>query len=590
MGKKKGKKALMRMLSTDEILNSIKETDEDYREAKDLDEEDIESEETIKTNKAWEEFYGSSLLSPTEPSGRISNPVPGYDPVYPPNKAKKRVINKPLMYCPTCGLEIRNEDQSVCPSCGHIFVTAETVNDPKVAIKKGSARSVGGKTFVVDTNVIIATYGQVLTGLDDNEVVITHTTMEELDKFKDEKSERGYATREAIRFLKRLKEENGGNIHDGIPVNDGGIIRMETNGLDASFLPYGWSLDNPDNRIICAAKSLKLENINTFLITNDSIMAFKAEGVSGGASVQSYHNDIVINDTEKPYTGRQEAKIRYNDIESLFRKGSIPWKREDAVENEYYILRSGSSSALARYTSGNMVRLHDRDTEITYVKPKNAGQTFALDALLTPPDEIPLVILMGAAGCGKTLLAMAAGLDKTYADRKSRVYERIIISRSNTIPEKEDMGFLPGDLKDKMDPLLAPFYSSMRKLLRHGEFEDARQIDMQMDELLDRYVQIQPLAYIRGITVDDSFLIVDEAQNLTIAQVKTLITRMGTNGKLVLCGDPAQIDTPKLSKNNNGLVYAASKFKGSPLCAQITFDPDHECIRSPLSAYAVEVL
>lgn len=525
--------------------------------------------------------------------GKISNPVIGYDPVYPYSQNIGKTVEKPriLMYCPNCGLAIRNEEQEACPQCGTVFSAVKEEPIKRPVVDRNNVGGKGGKTFVLDTNIIVATYGQVFTGLDDNEVVVTLTTLEELDNFKDEeKTERGYATREAVRYLKSLKEEFGGNMLKGIPVNNGGLIRLEADGLDPALLPYGLSLEKADNRIICAAKSLKIINPNTFLITNDNLMAFKAEGIPDGAAVQSYHNDIVVSDMERPYTGRATENIRHDDISQLFRQKQIPWPRDNAVENEYYVLKSGTSSAIARYSNGYMKMIDETNIKTSYLQPKNAGQKFALDALLAPAEEIPLVILMGSAGSGKTYLSMAAALSQTYADRRHRKYEEVIITRSNTIPEREDMGFLPGDIKEKMDPLLVPFYQAIRKLILHGEDEDEQQIKYQMSELMERYVHIMPLAYIRGINVDNAILIVDEAQNLTIAQVRTLITRMGMNSKLVLLGDPRQIDTPKLSRNNNGLVYAAEKFKGCPLCAQVTFDPDHECIRSPLSAYAVNVL
>ena len=600
MSKKKKKNKAQKAEETkkydrSDIEAMVKKPDEeeDYEDylTDEKHEELYTDKETQEQYRIMDELYENSDKERAGYMERISNPVIGHDPVYPYSLNIGRTVKKPpvLMYCPNCGLAIRNEDQSSCPQCGTLFSKHPTEEDTQKKCKKNPGGK-GGKTFVLDTNVIIATYGRVFTGLDDNEVVVTMTTFEELDKFKDEKSERGYATREAIRQLKSLKEEFGGDMLSGIPVNNGGLLRMEPDGLDPELLPYGLSLQSPDNRIICAAKSLKRDNPNTLLITNDALMAFKAEAIPDGATVQSYHNDIVVSDTDKPYTGRNIENVRHEDISQLFRQHRIKWGRENATENEYFILKSGMSSAIAKYQDGYMIMIDEKDIKTSYVTPKNAGQKFALDALLAPPDEIPLVILMGSAGSGKTYLSMAAALDQTYTDRRHRKYEEVIITRSNTIPEREDMGFLPGDIKEKMDPLLLPFYQAMKKLLMHGEQEDHQQIMYQMDELMDRYVNIMPLAYIRGINVDNAFLIVDEAQNLTIAQIRTLITRMGSNSKLVLLGDPRQIDTPKLSRNNNGLVYAAEKFKGCPLCAQVTFDPEHECVRSPLSAYAVEVL
>ena len=593
MGKKKEEKLKKRIIDIDKELELIDESADiviPEEEKRKLLTKQAENPLDIEDmNEAWDNFY--------QTAGKdldIHNNIMGYEVITQESvTGKKKKIMKPVfLYCPECGKEITYAKQKTCPKCGAVLSEYQSDVEDDAAEKEeyetihrpGAA---GGKTYVLDTNVIISSYGQIFAGLDDNEVVITHTTIEELDRFKDEKSERGYATREAVRFLKKINEENGGSIRDGIPVNCGGLIRMETNGDSGAGMPHGWSMESPDNRIISTAKYLKGLNKKTFLITNDVLMSFKAASIEDGAVVQSYHNDIVINEMEAPYTGRRECEIGQIQLTQLYRDKYVAWKG-DAVENEYFLLRCGTSSALGRYRDGMMNLVEDPN--ITYLHPKNAGQSFALNALLAPADEIPLVILKGAAGSGKTILAMAAALDGTYGPRNRTRYERVIISRSNTIPEREDMGFLPGGIEEKMDPLLAPFYHSIRKLITRGEWEDREQVEYQFEDIMRKCVQIQPLAYIRGITVDNAFLIIDEAQNLSIAQIKTIITRMGMNSKLVLLGDPEQIDSPKLSRNTNGLVYAAEKFKGCPMCAQVTFKSDHECIRSPLSAYAVEVL
>lgn len=224
-----------------------------------------------------------------------------------------------------------------------------------------------------------------------------------------------------------------------------------------------------------------------------------------------------------------------------------------------------------------------------HVQPKNASQTFALWALMQPVAEIPFVILKGPAGTAKTFLSLAAGLDQTYDSRTHRSYDSVLISRNNVMADA-DFGYLPGELEDKMNPLLAPFFDNLESLLRGNSDEDRECISRQIEDMIDSgVIEICALAYMRGRSITNKFLIVDETQNATRSQIRDIITRAGAGCKIVICGDPEQIDAHNLDKLNNGLVFASEKMKGSPVCAQISFT-EEESVRSELAKEAIKRL
>jgi PhoH-like ATPase len=293
----------------------------------------------------------------------------------------------------------------------------------------------------------------------------------------------------------------------------------------------------------------------------------------------------------------------------LYKNGSLPiselneyelegQERSEFLENEFLQIMAleNNQSALA-WIKGDEIVLLDGDVindEYMGLTARNAGQRFMMAALNAPAEEIPLVIVYGPAGTGKTLVSEAVGLSKTYGSEfggSGTEYKSVYITRSNTLPENENLGFLPGDLEEKMGPLLAPFIDNLEALLKMNGEESADQVEMMMEDLTREGgpVKIVSLAYIRGRSIPDSFIILDEAQNTTAKQIKTIITRAGMNTKIVLLGDPEQIDAPRLSKKMNGLVYAAEKLKGQKLTAVITMT-EEECMRSELAKVAERLL
>lgn len=460
------------------------------------------------------------------------------------------------------------------------------------------------KTYVLDTNILIDSAGTAIYGFDDNDVIITSTTITELNKHKGDEGERGYNVRETSRILRELRAEQG-DLYQGVSINTNGTFRIEKNGYEhplPEWLRSDKSAEN-DNRILATVLSLMDQNPGTkvALITNDFLMSLDAQAL--GIETQEYRNDKI--ESEEMYAGRRTVELSADAISRLYRDHSIPVDDEAFLEienlmpNEFLEMHSGTSSALGWVRNGEVTLLPEEIVNGTYfgLTARNAGQRFAIAALQAPAEEIPLVIIKGPAGCGKTLLAEAVGLDKTYIgrefhrgkERPEEEYRNLYITRSNTLPESENLGFLKGDLEEKMGPLLAPFYDNMETLMRIGGETDPQQIQYQVDYLIDDGgpVKIVSLAYIRGRSLDKSLIIVDEAQNITPKQAKTLATRVGEGSKLILLGDPEQIDSPRLTARSNGLVYAAEKMKDDDLCAVITMY-ERECVRSELSKRAAK--
>lgn len=440
------------------------------------------------------------------------------------------------------------------------------------------------KIFVLDTNILIED-PSAITGFEDNQVVITDVTLEELDGLKKSPGDTGYNARKAIRNIGAFKTD----YIEGIELDNGGLFSIAQYYGNRGYEYMDET--KPDNRIIIIAKqiaAMKKHN-RVILVTNDISMQVKASVL--GIEVENYRNVRVKN---TGFTGRRhlESAEAYEVIDKLYAGERISkeeiekiYEQEQPLEvNEYVVLKSGNKSALAKIMAdGNVEIIRDRKEYPCNILPRNVGQRFAIDALMSPAEECPLVILKGPAGCAKTFLALAAGLDGAFDGQ----YNKVIISRNNVLSDN-DIGFLKGSLEEKMNPLLAPFYDNLETILRgsHGADESAEQISMEIEDLKENgTLEIASLAYMRGRSLTKSFIIIDEVQNATPNQILTIVTRAAQGSKIVLCGDPDQIDAPYLDRENNGLIFASEKMKGCPLCAQMTFT-DSETVRSELAAEA----
>jgi PhoH-like ATPase len=455
------------------------------------------------------------------------------------------------------------------------------------------------KKFLLDTNILMRSPNAIYV-FDDNDVLICSTTLEELDDLKNRPGETGYNAREAIRVLNDLSA-NGHNLYDGVKLPNSGTLKIvkdctpdeaeKTKGM----LPREWSLGKPDNRIINTA----IKN-DAILVTNDISMSLKAQ--STGLKTENFKNEEV-SDESLQYTGRKILYTSSENINKLYQGQSLDiedvYEYGDTVEettyqeadleiNEFLIIKdvaNPSHTVLAYYNGTNIVKTRFENSKPCDVKARNVGQRFAIEALMTPADEVPLVILKGSAGTAKTFLSLACGLEQAM---NRNDYKKLLILRPN-IKFDEDIGYLKGDEMDKILPLIRPCLDNLEALVSNKDDSSEESKD-KIAHLFDAgYVTAEALAYLRGRSIANTYILIDEAQNTTPNQMLGIITRAGVGSKIVIVGDPEQIDNPKVDRKNNGLVYAAEKMKGSKLCMQLTFE-DEECTRSPLALEASQLL
>ena len=453
------------------------------------------------------------------------------------------------------------------------------------------------KAYILDTNILLDS-PRAIFGFDDNTVIITGTTLQELDSKKTAPGELGFNARETCRIIEKLRLK--GDLTSGVPMDNAGVFKVILN-AGQWHMPSGYSEDKPDNQIINTVLDIKKNQGHMFnqviLVTNDTSMRINASVCAAACGfsdfVESYRNDHVS--SAEMYTGKRELQVSKEAIDYIYKNKMLPPEAifrgdiPEPVENEFFILQSDQSSALAVYRNHELKLIDTKTLHPCHVQPKNASQTFALWALMQPVEEIPFVILKGPAGTAKTFLSLAAGLDQTYDSKTHRSYDSVLISRNNVMADA-DFGYLPGELEDKMNPLLAPFFDNLESLLRGNSDEDRECISRQIEDMIDSgVIEICALAYMRGRSITNKFLIVDETQNATRSQIRDIITRAGAGCKIVICGDPEQIDAHNLDKLNNGLVFASEKMKGSPVCAQISFT-EEESVRSELAKEAIKRL
>ena len=453
------------------------------------------------------------------------------------------------------------------------------------------------KAYILDTNILLDS-PRAIFGFDDNTVIITGTTLQELDSKKTAPGELGFNARETCRIIEKLRLK--GDLTAGVPMDNAGVFKVILN-AGQWHMPSGYSEDKPDNQIINTVLDIKKNQGHMFnqviLVTNDTSMRINASVCAAACGfsdfVESYRNDHVS--SAEMYTGKRELQVSKEAIDYIYKNKMLPPEAifrgdiPEPVENEFFILQSDQSSALAVYRNHELKLIDTKTLHPCHVQPKNASQTFALWALMQPVEEIPCVILKGPAGTAKTFLSLAAGLDQTYDSKTHRSYDSVLISRNNVMADA-DFGYLPGELEDKMNPLLAPFFDNLESLVRGNSDEDRECISRQIEDMIDSgVIEICALAYMRGRSITNKFLIVDETQNATRSQIRDIITRAGAGCKIVICGDPEQIDAHNLDKLNNGLVFASEKMKGSPVCAQISFT-EEESVRSELAKEAIKRL
>ena len=449
------------------------------------------------------------------------------------------------------------------------------------------------RTYVLDTNVILYSPGAIFP-FGENDVVIPEVVLEELDSFKKDKNDLGANARHASRLLDKLRKE--GKLNKGVLLPGGGKLKVEMNHQNTT-IPISWDKTKPDNRIIQICKGLKEKGEDVCLITKDIFERIKADTVDIDA--EDFYEKVVP-ENESQYTGRIDLYASSDKIDEFYHNKVIDIKDllyycnstdEYAIPNLYsnefiilHTLDNPRKTALGRFDGKKVVPLYYKDMCPLGLTPRNVGQRFMLEALYTNASSAPLVIVKGPAGTAKTLFSLAVGLNKILEDGTNQ-YRRILVCRPNVTMD-EDIGFLPGTEEEKIAPFMRPVFDNLEILMDSDEkerYKNEKELTDKIKELFDRrIITTEAVAYLRGRSIVKNWVIIDEAQNLTPKQVKAITTRVGEGTKLMLIGDPDQIDHPFLDSRSNGLCYASEKMKGSELCYQVTLKYD-ECERSPLA-------
>jgi len=445
--------------------------------------------------------------------------------------------------------------------------------------KKKEAR----KIFVLDTSVIIYDHNSIH-NFAEHDVAIPITVLEELDNFKKGNDTKNFAAREFIRMVDQLAA--GTTLQNWIPLSREGsgsfkvvmTAPISKHEVDANRV---FGEHKPDHGILNAALDMQRDNPDrkVILVSKDINLRLKAKSLN--LQAEDYETGK-IKDVNSIYKGESTLTgIDSAVINDLYQEGTCPPERiglTDPQFNHYYILKNGKKSALVHYNGDTGLLERIEKTEAYGIRPLNAEQVFALHAVLNP--NVKLVTLQGVAGTGKTLLALAGAL------QQKRDFWQIYLARPIVPLSNRDIGFLPGDIKSKINPYMEPLWDNLKFI--QSQFPDKGKEVKQIQQMVEQEkLLITPLAYIRGRSLSNIFFIIDEAQNLTPHEIKTIITRAGENTKIVFTGDIFQIDTPYLDTQSNGLSYLIEKVKGNPLCAHVTLQKGE---RSALANLANELL
>ena len=440
----------------------------------------------------------------------------------------------------------------------------------------GSASKSKRRKVVLDTNVILFD-AQAIMKFQEADIHIPISVIEEIDRFKRDPGENGRNARQFSRYVDMLREK--GALASGVQLDNSESVVFINADFSVMGLPSEFDQTKADNRILATAMFLQKQSpkIKVELVTKDINLRIKADVL--GVTAKDYEPEGVSQ--EDLYEGYQELDLPAGAIDEFYRnKKYVPDVK--LVANQYVIMNDASNpnhSAIGRFSSTEkaVVPLFSGTDGIWGVHAHNVEQSFALDCLLN--DEILMVSLVGKAGTGKTLLAIAAGLHKTLDEGR---FQRLLVSRP-IFPMGRDIGYLPGDIEQKLNPWMQPIFDNVEFLMGADKKAAGR-----AQELINQgMLNIEPLTYIRGRSIPKQYLIVDEAQNLTPHEIKTIITRAGRGTKVVLTGDIYQIDNPYVDSANSGLTYAVEKFKGHPIAAHVTLTKGE---RSELAELAANIL
>ena len=440
------------------------------------------------------------------------------------------------------------------------------------------------KIYVLDTNVLLQDPYSIFS-FNDNDVVIPAVALEEVDSKKRYMDEIGRNARQISRLIDNLRES--GKLHDKIPLENGGTLRIELNHRSFHELQEIFIEKTNDNRILAVAKNLSIEESKkengrtVILVSKDTLVRVKADAI--GLISEDFLSDRVV-ENDHLYTGFIDVQVSLDTLNRFYENGQLPVSEignGNFYPNQFLILKDvlgSSSSALAVVDSSRkyIKKLIFDHEHIWGIRPRNVQQTMAIELLLK--KDVPLVTLIGKAGTGKTLLALASGLMQTedFGD-----YKKLLVARP-IVPMGKDLGFLPGEKEEKLRPWMQPIFDNLEYLFNTKKPGELEAILAGMGS-----IEVEALTYIRGRSIPDQFIIIDEAQNLTKHEVKTILTRVGEGSKIVLMGDPEQIDHPYLDAFNNGLSYVVERFKDQPIAGHVKLVKGE---RSSLAQLAADLL
>lgn len=465
------------------------------------------------------------------------------------------------------------------------------------------------KTFVLDTSVLIED-PEILLHLQDNVVIIPEVVLEELDHLKDKSGYKGYNAREAIRTLDEWTNKAkaaGESLSTGITTPNGGKIRVELNHTK-EILPQSWLTNKADNRILQVCKGYmedyrrKGKDTPVILLTQDTSLKVKADSLD--LLVESIRKNRAPK-YEDQYTGRVDIEVEKEVIDNLYEKGFLV-PEDHGLDSSHYILNQfvifkdiyePNHSSVAVWNGKYLNQIDQLGNHYpSGIRPRNLVQQLIIYMLMKPADEIPLVIIKGPAGTAKTLLSVACGLDQVkhlggYLN-EVKAYRKMLICRPAI--NDEDIGFLPGDEHQKLEPYIRPIRDNLETILqakaKPKEQEELRKdgvLTTEINRLFETgIIDYQAMGFMRGRSVTSQYLVLDEFQNATASQASMIITRIGEGSKVVLIGDPQQIDHPYLNERNNGLSFASEIMKGSPYCMQLTLT-EEDSVRSKLAKDAI---
>ncbi|NGY86006.1 PhoH family protein [Bacillus megaterium] len=441
-----------------------------------------------------------------------------------------------------------------------------------------------GKIYVLDTNVLLQDPHSIFS-FDDNEVVIPAVVLEEVDSKKRNMDEVGRNARQVSKLIDNLRQH--GKLYEKIPLENGGHLRIELNHRSFQQLQEIFVEKTNDNRILAVAKNLSLEEETkedgreVILVSKDVLVRVKADAI--GLRAEDFLSDRVV-EFNSIYTGFSEVYIAKELLSQFYEKGelaNVSNCKPLLFANQFLVMKdafggSGSAIGIVDQTTTKVKKLLFEYDHIWGIKPRNVQQIMALELLLR--DDVQLVTLIGKAGTGKTLLALASGLMQT---EDLGCFKKSLVARP-IVPLGKDIGFLPGEKQEKLRPWMQPIYDNLEYLFNTKK---PGELDAILAGLSS--IEVEALTYIRGRSIPEQFIIIDEAQNLTKHEIKTILTRVGEKSKIVLMGDPAQIDHPYLDEYNNGLTYVVEKFKEQKVSGHVRLIKGE---RSGLAQLATDIL